>query len=655
MKDGRRSRYVVFGALLVGVGLLLVAVFQLNSLEKRFVIQNEQLRMLGENTERIAAEVKRLKVGGTSTQAASSDSCKIDKVLHPEVENFLKPRDIRWPPEGATTDGVFQRGWSSGDPKGFNWMIENAGDLLELIVNYVDAPLADRNRYDNPEHWHGELACRVEITDDFKEYTFYLRRGVKWHVPGGVDVNDPKYAWLKGEHELTAHDFVFGFDMLMNPQVQNGFMKNYFQDLESWKAVDDYTLVVRWKKKTYVSITATLSAQALPRFLYAYSQDGKPYPKETIGLKFNQHWYNNKGYVGVGPYRMVKYKPGSTIELERNDDYYGDPPAIQRIVYPIYTDRNQTLLRLKADELSFGLLREGQYREEVLQWQDKPKAERPKNNPFLNGKIHCEVVRRPIYSYIGWNADKPLFSDAKVRTAMTLAFRRREIIKKVFAGLGDVAVGPYLPETGYHDPNIDPLEFDLDRAKKLLTEAGWKDSDGDGVLDKDIEGKKTPFEFSLLIYGNSPEWTALANIFKEDLLKIGVRMTVEAAEWSLMQKKMDEKQFDAFTGAWLLSWDTDPYQIWHSSQADTPKGSNRVGFRNKEADKLIEKLRETFDEPKRKEMLRRVHRIIYDEQAVSFFRRRKTPYCYSNKVKAVRFAKIRPMADSLPWYVVGGK
>jgi ABC-type transport system substrate-binding protein len=572
------------------------------------------------------------------------------KLLHPEVPNFVTEEEMKWPPEGASTDGELSQDWPTGDPKGFNLMIENSADVSEL-ANYIVDSLASRNSWTDPDKWFGQLAWRVEITDDHKEYTFYLRQGVKWHPVSAVNLASQKYAWLNLAHEVTAHDFVFALDMTLNPQVQNGFTKSYYQDVESYRAVDDYTLVVRWKTKTYQSLSATLGLNPLPKFLYAFDESGQEYPKETLGLRLNQHWYNNKGIVGTGPYRFEAYQPGVKITLVRNEEYFGQKPALKRLTYPIYTDTKQTVLKLKSGEINFGELKPGQYREEVLIWKDKPVASRPQNNPFVNGKLECVVQDYPAYSYLGWNADKPLFSDAKVRTAMTLALNRELLIQEVFVGLGTVATGPWLPQTGQLDPSIDPLEFDLDRAKKLLSEAGWSDTDGDGLLDKVLGGQKTPFEFTLLIYGNRPEYTSLGNIFKEDLLKIGVKLNIEAADWSLMQKRMDEKKFDAFTGGWATGWDNDPYQLWHSSQADIPKGSNRVGFRNPEADTLIEELRSTFDPEKRTTMLRRLHRLIYDAQAYSFLRVVQMPYCWAKEVKNVTFAKVRPIEDSKPWWV----
>ncbi len=636
--------------------LLFVCVVQLNALEKRAAKQSQELALLGESTEKLAGQLSRLKSGGLSQGGGtgSEAGCDIDKVLHPEVDNFLKPKGMHWPPAGASLNGVLKRGWPSGDPKGFNWMVENAAELQESIQVYTDLRIANRNKWTNPDEWHGEAACRVEITDDFKEYTIYLRKGLMWHKPSGLDLSNPRYAWLNKEHELSAGDFVFAFEMIQNPQVENGFIKSYFEELESAKALGKYTLVVRWKKKTYQSLEQTLSQVfPLPRFLYAYNEDGEPIPRETLGLRFNQHWYNNKGYVGVGPYRMAEYTPGVRIRLVRNEDFIGEKPAIKEIIYPIYTDSTLSVLKLKSKELNFAVMRPGQYREEYLDWQKKPKSSWPKNNPFLNGEISCQKVTNPAFYYIGWNAENPLFKDKRVRAAMTHAFNRKQIIDKVFLGLGEIISGDAAPDSPRSDPSIEPLAFDLRRSKELLAEAGWKDTDGDGLVDKVIDGKRRPFEFTLLIYGNSPEYSALANIFKEDLLRVGVKMNVASVEWSLMQKRMDEKNFDAYTGAWTVPWEADPYQIWHSSQADIPKGSNKVSFRNKEADQIMEELRVTFDPAKRRELFHRFHRILHEEQPYTFFYFKKSVYCWRKAVKHVVFAKDRPVADSLPWWVSG--
>ena len=193
--------------------------------------------------------------------------------------------------------------------------------------------------------------------------------------------------------------------------------------------------------------------------------------------------------------------------------------------------------------------------------------------------------------------------------------------------------------------------FDLEKAAALLTEAGWRDTDNDGLRDKQVNGRVVSFEFSFLIGSGFPEYTALATIFKEDLLKIGVKLNIESAEWALLLKRTDEREFDAVLMGWALSWLNDPFQIWHSSQVDTPGGSNRTGFRNKEADALIEKLRETFDPGERQRMMHRLHRLIVDSHSYTFVITEQRPFCYSKAVKGVRYAKLRPLEYTLPWSV----
>ena len=646
--QSRRSVWRVASTVAI-IGLLAGAALQLHAVEARLLAQSQQLRVLGEATERMAARLDRLQ-GGASL-AATPEQPALGNVLHPEVKDFFSSKETHWPPPGAKTNGIVVWDWFSGDPKGFNPLLESSSDLRDKLRSYVEASLGQRNRWTDPDTWYGDLAWRVEVTDDYKVFTFYLRKGVKWHPVSGVDLTLPRYAWLNKEHELTAHDFVFFFDMLMHPQVQNGFIKSYFDQLESWKALDDYTFQVRWKKTEAGNVEQTLLSTPLPRFLYAYAEDGTPIPEATLGLAFNQHWYNNRGIVGTGPYRMSEYVPGSHITLERNEQYFGELPAIKTVRYLVYADRTQTVLKLKSGELSFGQLRPGQYRDEVQRFLGMPEAQRPKDNPFANGTIQCDVVDLPSYYFIGYNQGQPMFTDRRVRTALTLAVNRQQLVEKVFSGLGTVARGPFLESSGDLAPEVQPLPFDLRRAAALLAEAGWADSDGDGLLDKaDAAGKRAPFEFSLLMQNNSPEFISAANVIKEDLLSIGVKMTIDGVEWGTMLKRLDEKQFQAYLSGWALLWSNDPYQTWHSSQADVPKGSNRVGFRNAQADALIEQLRVTLEPAKRTELYRAIHRIINEEQPYTFLYVPKIPYCHRNTIKGVIYAKERPLPDLQTWW-----
>lgn len=661
MRQGGWFQALLAGVLVVNTGLLLVLVLQQTNREERAIRQAAQFRALAESTDRVRGELRKLTraigagdfsaLGGTGEPEGTARTWR-----HPELPNFLQPDDFEVVPASAeSTDGELTLFFSPSDPKGFNGLIENAADL-SFVESLVSEGLASRNSFTDPDRWHAELAERVEVTDDGKTFTLYLKRGIQWHRPGGVDLTDPRHAWLDKPHEVTAHDVAFHLRMIKDPQVQNGFVKSYYADLEGWEVIDDYTLEVRWSKKIFTALASTLGLGPVPEFLYAYDEDGNRFPDETLGLNLNQHWYNHKGIVGTGPYRFASYEPGERIVLERNEDYHGELPPIRRIVLEIVADQNVQFLKLRSHQHDFGSLRPSEYRDFVKPWEDDPSLPRPADNPFIGSEMANDRRSTPGYFYIGWNADKPLFADALVRKAMTHAFDRQRLVENVFVGLGEVAAGPFLAGSPYADPSIRPWPFDLDRARELLGEAGWTDTNDDGLVDRDLDGDgvREPFEFTLLIYASSKEMDSVANILKEDLLKVGVRMKIDKAEWSLMQKRMEERDFDAFTGGWAMGWDVDLYQIWHSSQADLPKASNMIGFRNPKADEIIEALRETFDTEERIALTRRFHRIVHEEQPYSFFYVRERYYTWWEELRRVVFPKVRPLVRPLAWWVAPG-
>ncbi len=151
-----------------------------------------------------------------------------------------------------------------------------------------------------------------------------------------------------------------------------------------------------------------------------------------------------------------------------------------------------------------------------------------------------------------------------------MALNREKIVSNVFHGLGEVTSGPFAMQDDCYDSTIKPWPFDLKQARTLLEGAGWTDTDGDGIRDKVIDGQKVDFEFTFLIYGNSNEWVTLADVYREDLLSIGVKMVPSAVEWSTMLKRMADREFEVYSRARMLSMPVDLMQIWHSSEADKP-------------------------------------------------------------------------------------
>jgi ABC-type transport system substrate-binding protein len=233
---------------------------------------------------------------------------------------------------------------------------------------------------------------------------------------------------------------------------------------------------------------------------------------------------------------------------------------------------------------------------------------------------------------------------------MTHAVPVQTIIDQVWMGLAKPITGPFLPGSSASDDTIEPLAHDLDRARELLEEAGWRDTDGDGVRDKVIDGVKVRAEFELMIYADAPQYKTVAEIIEENCRKIGVKVNITPAKWALMLQKIRKRTFDAAMLGWVLGWKGDPQQLWHSKWADEPDSSNHVAYRNPEVDRLIEELRQTMDEEKQIELYHAIHRIIFEDQPYTFLFQDKATAGYDGRLENVRFYKIRPCVDSREWY-----
>ncbi len=130
-------------------------------------------------------------------------------------------------------------------------------------------------------------------------------------------------------------------------------------------------------------------------------------------------------------------------------------------------------------------------------------------------------------------------------------------------------------------------------------------------------------------------------MYREDLLSISVKMVPSAVEWSTMLKRMADREFEVYSGAWMLSMPVDLMQIWHSSEADKFESSNRVGFRNPDADRIAEQLRASFDPAERKDLCHAFHRLVHEEQPYTFIYQRRRPVLYWDHMNEPEFDRPR--------------
>lgn len=497
----------------------------------------------------------------------------------------------------------------SKDPATLLWHLGSEPDTLNPILatdayaSRIGSFLYDSliERDNSTLSWKPKMAERWEVSSDHLQFTFYLRPDLFWH--------DGK--------PVTVDDVVYSFQKIMDPVVDAPHLRVYYQDIKKVERVGERTVRFTYARPFYMALEFCGTIPIIPKHLF------------ELGENFNQH-PQGRAPIGNGAYRFVAWETGKRIVLERNERYWGRRPAIGRLDFQVVAEDTVALQVLKKGELDFAGLR-------PIQWVRQTDSERFKKN-FEKYQFYT-----PSYSFIGWNMRRPFFSSKQVRRALTMLINRKEMLEKLNFGLGRVVTGPFYVESAAYNPEVPEIPYNPDEARRILRASGWEDHDGDGLLDKD----GVPFRFEFLIPSGRRSAERTAVIIKEDLAKQGIEMLIRKLEWALFVKNLDDRKFDAVTLSWVFGFDQDPYQVWHSSQAD--RGSNFVGFKNAEADRLIEQSRTEFDEAKRTKDYRRLHQLVDDEQPYTFLYSSPSLVALHRRFEQV---KIYPTGlDPLEWGV----
>lgn len=633
MKRLMQSGYSV-GLLLLLVVIGVINTAQLHNLENRIgSIEKNGVVSSGAPVAKSAASSTASALAGTTCYSSPEEESAMQ-----DAANILDPVTYpsNWPTE-IVRGGTLKRQVAS-DPPGLNLLASNNAADLSEFYRYIGSKIALQSPW-NPDDWYADLATKVTRSDDGLTYDIYLRSGVPWQAPA-VDTKDPRYAWLAASHEVVADDFLFTFEIIQNPQVvgRAANLRTYFEPWDRIEVVDDHHFRIHFKEKLYINESILLDLHPTPRWLYQYDEDGKKFDDATWGEKQNSHWYNQKG-IGTGPYRFVSWEAGVKMTFERNPSYHHNkclPANFAGIEVAMLKDQAAWLRYLASGKLDYTQIQPAQY---VAEIKDK--------KPYLGEEgLELLVHQEASYFYFGWNQARPMFQDKRVRRALTQALDRQGLVDGVFGGLGAVTSGPFDQGNPCYDQSIAPWPYDLDAAAKLLDEAGWTDTDGNGIRDKVIDGKKLQFEFTLVTYGASTEYENLASVYAQALQRIGIKMTPQPLEWAAQLKKTAERDFDAYSGAWVPGWEIDLFQLWHSSEADKPQSSNYVSFRNPEGDRIADALRREFDPGKRVELCHQFHALVHDEQPYTFFYQRKRPMLYWEHMNDPVISKMNPHRDA---------
>lgn len=463
---------------------------------------------------------------------------------------------------GTPTDSPVLRRRLIGDPATLNAVMQS-GVPEQQVLQYVSRNLLD---FDARMRLVPGLAERYDVSPDGRTFTFALR---------------PEAVWEDGS-QVTAADAVFTLRKIVDPDTPAPAIKPLFVGLEVAEATGEKTFRVRFRKasanQAMAFVLPLLPAKRFEKRRFLQAPD-------------------NRAPFSNGPYRFVSWKSQASIELTRNDRYWGPRPHFDRVVFKILPDNAtawRALLEDAVDET----------------WIDQALKEKGAADPAF--AACCRVVEYYDldYNYIALNNRSPLFSDARVRRALTMLLDRSAIVRSLYRGSARIISGPWAPDSPAYDTSVAPLPYDPTAAGRLLDEAGWIDTNGNGTRDR--AGKE--FVFDLLVSSGSSIGQQIDEVLAAAAKKAGIEVRVRPLEWSAYVDRLDRGDFEAASGAWSASGDPNPdlFGLWHSSQFP-PEGANSSFFKNAEADRLIEAAQTERDEKRRAAIYRSLHLLFRDE------------------------------------------
>ncbi|MCP4715239.1 MAG: peptide-binding protein [Deltaproteobacteria bacterium] len=420
-------------------------------------------------------------------------------------------------------------------------------------------------KYDTDLTLTGDLAESWDVSEDGLTITFHLKKGVTW----------------EDGTPFTADDVLFGFTTITDPKTPTAYSGD-FQQVTKAEVLDRHTFRVTYPKPFAPALGNWGNMVVLPKHLLK----DKDITKNSLTRK----------PVGLGPFSFNHWSSGEKLILEANPAYHAGRPFIDHYIYRFIPDPDTLFLELQAGSVDLMSLTPLQYT-------------RLTDSPFF--KQNFQKFKYPSfgYTYLCFNFKHPWFQDKRVRQAIAHAIDKQEIIDGVLLGLGSIATGPYVPNTWPYNPNVHKYPYDLARARELLTEAGWNDTDGDGILDRN--GK--PFTFTILTnHGNSLRLKT-ATIIQWRLEMVGIKVDIRVLEWAtFINEFVDKRRFQALILGWSIGLDPDQYDIWHSTKTGE-KELNFISYKNSKVDRLLEKGRHTFDMEERRRSYFSFQEILADE------------------------------------------
>jgi peptide/nickel transport system substrate-binding protein len=496
-----------------------------------------------------------------------------------------------------------------------------AADRTE-IFQYTQVYLINVD-YQNLTIKPGAVEALPTVSPDGMSYTYKLRKDITF------DDGSP----------LTVEDVIFSFKANKCPLTNNPGEKSFLENLLDVKTdkahPDEFTVVMKDRyihnvdfledialmQRTFFDKNNVLSKYSIAQFGDKNFKADEHKELSDWATEFNSSKYGRdpKFLVGAGPYQVEKWDAGQSITLVRKKNHWSEKsnnPLIhaypERIIFKMNQDENSQILEFKSQTLDASTVLSTKT---FLELQKDPEFNTNYNSCFTNTYNFWFVAMNTRPDGV---KNKKLFTDKRVRRAMAMLTPVDRINKIVNNSRNTRMVGPVSPLKPEYNSDLKLIDLDIEGAKKLLDEAGWKDTDGDNIRDKIVDGEKIKFEFNLNYMTSTVDWKNTAQQMAEQMYKAGIKAIPNPVEFSVNYKMAKNHNYDMMLAANSGTYTTEDYtQNWHTSSWFS-KGSNYSGFGNAESDALIDTIKYTQDDAKRNELAKKLQAMIYDEQPFIF-------------------------------------
>ena len=504
---------------------------------------------------------------------------------------------------GKYTEGLV------GQPRFINPVLSPANNVDMDLSRIVYSGLL---KFNNQQQLVPDLAESMpELSGDQKQYTIKLRQDVLWH--------DGK--------PFTADDVIFTIKLIQDQSFQSPLRLNW-NKVEVQK-IDDYTVILKLKEPSAPFLT-NLTQGILPKHIW----------EGVEAAKFPLSKYNLQP-IGTGPFMVKDLKKSEdgeikSITLTAFEQYFLGRPYLDSLEFKFYKSYDELIASYHSKEIA-GL--------GYIPFDKKVYVEK-------SSRINIFLLQLPQYQALFFNRNKSkVLADKNVRAALAQSISRQEIIDEVYSGAASEARGPIPPGYLGYNPGVEQAHlYNIENAKKLLADTGFKPVEGSSVLRKgevDLEFTITTNDFPLNI--------KTAEILKRQWEAIGFRINLNILTiGELEQNFLRPRQYEALLFSENIGPDPDLFAFWHSSQRQDP-GLNLAMFSNREADKLLEEARSNSDPKFREPRYRRFQEILVEEVPAIFIVKSTYVYGVNTKIKGINLTNIvnqsERFLDVNKWYI----